>query len=167
MGSSVTGKRLFLISSSSHLYIIVIAPRLLVLCPSSICFCYRNFATDPIYFHFCFSSQGKRSCRADVWSFAVTVWEIFLNCKEIPYADLTVAQVLENCGHCYQNETYIGGNGQPDDNNDQRNHHRILSQPDHCPDDLYRVMKKCWSTRIEDRPQFAEIHLYLERLALD
>ncbi|XP_060832815.1 discoidin domain-containing receptor 2-like isoform X1 [Bombus pascuorum] len=110
---------------------------------------------------------GKRSCRADVWSFAVTIWEIFLNCKEIPYADLTVAQVLENCGRCYQNETYIGGNGQPDDNNDQRNHHRILSQPDHCPDDLYRIMKKCWSTRIEDRPQFAEIHLYLERLALD
>ncbi|KAK1118518.1 hypothetical protein K0M31_014828 [Melipona bicolor] len=111
---------------------------------------------------------GKRSCRADVWSFATTVWEIFLNCKEIPYADLTVAQVLENCGHCYQSETYCtDGNRRYDDNDDEKSQRRISSRPDHCPDDLYDVMKKCWSTRIEDRPNFEEIHQYLKRLAHD
>ncbi|KOX78499.1 Epithelial discoidin domain-containing receptor 1 [Melipona quadrifasciata] len=111
---------------------------------------------------------GKRSCRADVWSFATTVWEIFLNCKEIPYADLTVAQVLENCGHCYRSETYCADdNRRYDDNDDEKSQRRISSRPDHCPDDLYNVMKKCWSTRIEDRPNFEEIHQYLKRLAHD
>ncbi|XP_076764244.1 discoidin domain-containing receptor tyrosine kinase B [Xylocopa sonorina] len=95
---------------------------------------------------------GKRSCKADVWSFAITVWEIFLNCKELPYADLTVAQVLENYDRWYRS-----GKSQP----------QILSQPDRCPNDLYRVMNKCWSKQNEDRPSFEEIYLYLERLALD
>lgn len=116
-------------------------------------------------FSFSSVSQGKRSCRADVWSFAVTIWEIFRNCKEIPYADLTVAQVLENYGHWYQKETCI--NKEHDDNNDKRNQPRIPSQSDHCPDNLYRIMKKCWSTRVEERPSFEEIHLYLEKLAFD
>lgn len=119
-----------------------------------------------MFFFFFFSvSQGKRSCRADVWSFAVTIWEIFRNCKEIPYADLTVAQVLENYGHWYQKETCI--DKEHDDNNDKRNQPRIPSQSDHCPDNLYRIMKKCWSTRVEERPSFEEIHLYLEKLAFD
>lgn len=108
---------------------------------------------------------GKRSCRADVWSFAVTIWEIFRNCKEIPYADLTVAQILENYGHWYQRETSI--DKEYDDNNDKRNQPRIPSQSDHCPDNLYRIMKKCWSTRVEERPSFEEIHLYLEKLTFD
>lgn len=109
--------------------------------------------------------QGKRSCRADVWSFAVTIWEIFQNCKEIPYADLTVTQILENYGHWYQRETSI--DKEYDDNNDKRNQLRIPSQSNHCPDNLYRIMKKCWSTRVEERPSFEEIHLYLEKLAFD
>ena len=88
-----------------------------------------------------------------------------------------MAQVLENCGHCYQSETYCAdGNRRyddddndddDDDDDDEKSQRRTPSRPDHCPDDLYNVMKKCWSTRIEDRPSFEEIHQYLERLALD
>ncbi|KOC61458.1 Discoidin domain-containing receptor 2, partial [Habropoda laboriosa] len=109
---------------------------------------------------------GKRSCRADIWSFAVTVWEILLDCKETPYPDLTVTQVLENCGRWYQSESYDVGTSGWDDTNDQTNQPRILLQPDRCPDDLYRIMNKCWSKRIEDRPTFEQIHLFLERLTL-
>ncbi|XP_053970588.1 uncharacterized protein LOC128872175 isoform X1 [Hylaeus volcanicus] len=107
---------------------------------------------------------SKRSCQADVWSFAVTVWEIFMNCEEMPYADLTAEQVLENCGRWYQSEACIvNGIG----NNDERNQFRVLARPNRCSDDLYRMMNKCWSKRTESRPTFEEIYLYLERLALD
>ncbi|XP_076248235.1 discoidin domain-containing receptor 2-like [Calliopsis andreniformis] len=107
---------------------------------------------------------SKRGCPADVWSFAVTIWEIFMHCNEIPYSNLTAEQVLENCGRWYASEAClangIGGN-------EEKNQPRVLSQPSHCSDDLYRLMNKCWSKRIEDRPTFEEIYIYLERLALD
>lgn len=109
---------------------------------------------------------SKRTCRADVWSFAVTVWEILLDCKEIPYPDLTVTQVLENCGRWYQSESSDVAPSDCNNINDQTDHPRILPRPDRCPDDLYRMMNKCWSNRIEDRPTFEQIHLFLERLAL-
>lgn len=164
MGSSFIGQQYHFLFSLHSRFILV---RVLVY----FSFFYYSFDANPVYLlstYFLFLSQGKRSCRADVWSFATTVWEIFLNCKEIPYADLTVTQVLENCGHCYQSETYCAdGNRRYDDNDDEKSQRRILSRPDHCPDDLYNVMKKCWNTRIEDRPNFEEIHQYLKRLALD
>lgn len=171
MGSSIIGEQYLLsVLSSFHSHTRTCVPARIV------GFFHHSFDAKSglsgfLYF-FLFSSlflsQGKRSCRADVWSFATTVWEIFLNCKEIPYADLTVAQVLENCGHCYQSETYCAdGNRRYDDNDDEKSQRRVPSRPDHCPDDLYDVMKKCWRTRIEDRPNFEEIHQYLERLALD
>ncbi|XP_012140223.1 discoidin domain-containing receptor 2-like isoform X1 [Megachile rotundata] len=117
---------------------------------------------------------NKRSCRADVWSFAVTVWEICMDCKETPYAELTSEQVLENCGRWYQSESRTSRGSSEDvcDGEDNRikkeeNRPRVLSRPPHCSDDLYRVMNKCWSKRSENRPSFEEIYLYLERLALD
>lgn len=109
---------------------------------------------------------NERSCRADVWSFAVTAWEIFTSCKETPYLDLTAEQVLENCGRWYESEAGAG-NRTGDGVNDERNQPRVLSRPNRCSDDLYRVMNKCWSKKVVDRPTFEEIYLYLERLALD
>ena len=101
-----------------------------------------------------------------MWSFAVTAWEIFTNCKETPYLDLTAEQVLENCGRWYESEAGAG-NRTGDGVNDERNQPRVLSRPNRCSDDLYRVMNKCWSKNVVDRPTFEEIYLYLERLALD
>ncbi|XP_026671582.1 discoidin domain-containing receptor tyrosine kinase B-like [Ceratina calcarata] len=94
---------------------------------------------------------GTRSCRTDIWSFGVTVWEIFRNCAEIPYADLTETQVMENHGRWFR------GDDGP----------RILERPDICPEHLYSAITKCWSKRAEDRPSFEEIYLYLEKLSHD
>lgn len=136
----------------------------------------------PVLHSIIFSPKGKRSCQTDVWSFAVTVWEICMDCKETPYADLTSEQVLENYARWYENERHIGKennqdtSGDDDDNNKnnkngstkkKKNSPRILSQPIHCTDSLYLMMNKCWSKQTEDRPSFEEIYLYLERLALD
>ncbi|XP_015523678.2 discoidin domain-containing receptor 2 [Neodiprion lecontei] len=97
----------------------------------------------------------KQTCRSDVWSYAITVWEILMNCAEVPYADLTSEQVLENFSRWY----HCG----PTD----KNQPRILRQPVPCSRDLYHMMTKCWSKRADDRPTFEEIYLFLKRLSFD
>ncbi|KAL7299846.1 hypothetical protein TKK_0007180 [Trichogramma kaykai] len=101
--------------------------------------------------------MNKCTSESDVWSFAVTAWEIFGSCSELPFAELTSEQVLENCSRWYQSVN--GGN--------QQQLPRVLTQPSLCPRELYRVMSKCWSRRAEDRPTFHDIHLFLKRLAFD
>ncbi|OXU17697.1 hypothetical protein TSAR_002230 [Trichomalopsis sarcophagae] len=100
---------------------------------------------------------GKCSSQSDVWSYAVTAWEIFSSCSELPYAELTSEQVLENCSRWYQSTP----------NNNQQQLPRVLPQPSLCPRELYHMMSKCWSRRAEDRPNFEEIYLFLKRLTFD
>ncbi|XP_058799560.1 discoidin domain-containing receptor 2-like [Phymastichus coffea] len=114
--------------------------------------------------------MGKCSNASDVWSYAVTVWEIFTSCSEQPFAELTSEQVLENCSRWYQsnniNINASSGSSTSNINNNQPPP-RILTQPSLCPRELYRMMSKCWSRHTEDRPNFEEIYLFLKRLTFD
>ncbi|XP_034942255.1 epithelial discoidin domain-containing receptor 1-like isoform X2 [Chelonus insularis] len=96
---------------------------------------------------------GKRSCQADVWSYATTIWEIFTYCEDMPFSDMTSEQVLENCGNWYHSSS--------------QEKTRMLPQPALCSRDLYRMMTKCWSKRAEDRPSFEDIYVFLKRLTLN
>ncbi|XP_012279194.1 discoidin domain-containing receptor 2 [Orussus abietinus] len=98
---------------------------------------------------------GKQTCQADVWSYAVTVWEILTSCEDQPFADLTSEQVLENFSKWYHRGTT------------EKNQPRLPPQPSLCSRDLYHMMTKCWSRHAEDRPTFEEIHLFLKRLSFD
>lgn len=49
-------------------------------------------------------TQGKFTTKSDVWSFAVTLWEILTMAREQPYEDLTDEQVIENVSFIYHNE---------------------------------------------------------------
>ncbi|XP_033332108.2 discoidin domain-containing receptor 2 isoform X1 [Megalopta genalis] len=110
---------------------------------------------------------STRSCRADIWSFAVTIWEILTSCTEIPYSHLTSEQVLENHNRWYQGNADGNGTGTGNGliNVDEKYQPRVLPRPNYCSDDLYRVMNECWSKRTEDRPTFEEMNRYLEKLA--
>ncbi|KYN06614.1 Discoidin domain-containing receptor 2 [Cyphomyrmex costatus] len=99
----------------------------------------------------------KQSCQSDVWSYGVTVWEVLTRCEDVPYADMTSEQVLENCGLWYSAL----------DNGSKKKCPRILEQPMLCTDDLYRLMLRCWCKLAEDRPSFQEIYCYLKKLTLD
>lgn len=48
--------------------------------------------------------QGKFSSKSDVWSFAITLWEILTYAREQPYENLSDEKVIENCGHIYQDD---------------------------------------------------------------
>ncbi|XP_021918994.1 discoidin domain-containing receptor 2-like [Zootermopsis nevadensis] len=90
---------------------------------------------------------GKQSTKSDVWSFAVTLWEILMLCGQQPFAELTSEQVVENCNHWYQNDGL----------------QRYLSRPPSCPREIYDLMGECWKRHEADRPRFGEIHLFLQR----
>ncbi len=91
--------------------------------------------------------QGKFSSKSDVWSFGVTLWEVLTFCREQPYEDLTDEQVIENCTHFYHND----------------NAQMYLHQPPGCPKEIYDLMRECYNTEAESRPNFHEIHMFLLR----
>uniref|UniRef100_A0A1B0BLF5 Serine-threonine/tyrosine-protein kinase catalytic domain-containing protein n=1 Tax=Glossina palpalis gambiensis TaxID=67801 RepID=A0A1B0BLF5_9MUSC len=60
------------------------------------------------------NTMGKFTSKSDVWSFAVTLWEILTFAREQPYEYLTNAKVIENIGHMYRdNNQYLSQTQKP------------------------------------------------------
>uniref|UniRef100_A0A1I8GQC0 Protein kinase domain-containing protein n=1 Tax=Macrostomum lignano TaxID=282301 RepID=A0A1I8GQC0_9PLAT len=91
--------------------------------------------------------HGRFSCRSDVWSFAVTLWEMLTFCREQPFAHLTDQQVVANCQHVM----LCNGAAQ------------ALPRPPRCPRELFDLMSECWQRDEACRPRFREVHLFLQR----
>ncbi|XP_055335639.1 discoidin domain-containing receptor 2-like [Paramacrobiotus metropolitanus] len=91
--------------------------------------------------------MGKFTTKSDVWSFAVTLWEILTFAREQPFEELNDEQVIENAGSCYQGDKKT----------------ILLAQPHLCPKEIYDLMRECWQKQEENRPNFREIHLFLQR----
>eukprot|EP00049_Salpingoeca_infusionum_P022354 m.6267 g.6267 ORF g.6267 m.6267 type:complete len:1041 (+) comp5142_c0_seq1:166-3288(+) len=90
--------------------------------PESICFC-------------------KFTHKSDVWSFAVTTWEIFMRGKK-PFIGLRGKDVVQLVIH--QNQR--------------------LERPPEMPLDVMNLLNKCWAYEPDDRPSFAEVYSELELL---
>ncbi|XP_063215525.1 discoidin domain-containing receptor tyrosine kinase B [Bacillus rossius redtenbacheri] len=90
---------------------------------------------------------GKFTTKSDVWSFAVTLWEILTFAREQPFEDLSDVKIVENATHFYQDD------GQQ----------MFLPIPISCPREIYDLMCECWQRNESDRPNFREIHLFLQR----
>ncbi|KAG8244424.1 DNA damage responsive protein [Homalodisca vitripennis] len=90
---------------------------------------------------------GKFSSKSDVWSFAVTLWEILTFAREQPYEELGDDKVIDNLSHFYQND----------------GKQKYLPQPFNCPKEIYDLMCECWQRNEPERPNFREIHLFLQR----
>lgn len=52
------------------------------------------------------TSQGKFTTKSDVWSFAVTLWEVLTFARDQPFDGLTDEQVIENAGHYYRDDNH-------------------------------------------------------------
>ena len=87
---------------------------------------------------------GKFSEKTDVWAFAVTVWEVFMFAREQPYDEMTDQEIIDDA---------IKG---PD--------RKLLPRPEHCPVEVYEVMKRCWVDEPSERTKFNEVHSLLEAI---
>ncbi|EAT39464.1 AAEL008732-PA [Aedes aegypti] len=75
-------------------------------------------------------NYGTFSHASDVWSFGVTMWEMY-SLGAPPYQDMKGVDVIK-----------LIENGQR------------LSQPDLCPENVFEVMKNCWNYNPKSRPTF-------------
>lgn len=90
--------------------------------------------------------QGKYTTKSDVWSFAVTLWEILTLARETPYQELADAEVMQNLSHLHhENGLFV-----------------FLPRPP-CTKDIFDLMLECWRKHETERPTFREIHLFLQR----
>ncbi|XP_018375817.1 PREDICTED: discoidin domain-containing receptor 2-like isoform X1 [Trachymyrmex cornetzi] len=91
--------------------------------------------------------MGRHTCKGDVWAFAVTLWEILTFAREQPFEEFPDHRIVENATYFYQE--------------DERR--MILPLPKNCPKEIYDLMRECWQRNDVDRPNFREIHLFLQR----
>lgn len=79
--------------------------------------------------------------KCDVWSFGVTVWEIF-SFGALPYAGMATREVVDAVLQGVR-----------------------LAKPDGCPDDIFtQIILPCLQANPEDRPTFRELYHKLESL---
>nr|XP_027200288.1 tyrosine kinase receptor Cad96Ca-like [Dermatophagoides pteronyssinus] len=87
-------------------------------------------------------TMGIFSIKSDVWAFGITLWEI-VTLGSTPYIGMSAPEVIN----------YIRqGN--------------ICSQPVHCNDHLYDLMKSCWAYKADDRFTFTQIKYHLMKMLL-
>ena len=90
------------------------------------------------------SFKGKFSVKSDVWSYGVTMWEIFTVCKQRPYQGWTDRAVIRDA---MKEENRI-----------------LLEQTEHCSDEVYTIMKSCWKHNPHNRSNFNYLYSQLYNL---
>nr|XP_020478131.1 tyrosine-protein kinase Fer isoform X2 [Monopterus albus] len=78
-------------------------------------------------------NYGRYSSESDVWSYGILLWETF-SLGMCPYPGMTNQQAREQVEKGYR-----------------------MACPQRCPDDMYKVMQRCWQYNPEDRPKFSEL----------
>ncbi|XP_067649880.1 uncharacterized protein [Haliotis asinina] len=81
----------------------------------------------------CLRSFKDASEKSDVWSYGVTIWEIF-SMGETPYSDIRGRDIPEKVKGGYR-----------------------LSRPEYAEDIHYRMMQDCWSESPKKRPTFSTV----------
>ena len=97
----------------------------------------RGRAMLPIRWMATESFYGRFSEKTDIWSFGVTMWEIFMLTKTQPYEELDDQEMIQDA---------IRGASR-----------RLLNRPEACPMEVYQVMLRCWEYSPEDRATFEEV----------
>uniref|UniRef100_A0A8B9ZIG0 Tyrosine-protein kinase n=1 Tax=Anas platyrhynchos TaxID=8839 RepID=A0A8B9ZIG0_ANAPL len=79
-------------------------------------------------------NYGRYSSESDVWSFGILLWEAF-SLGAVPYANLSNQQTREAVEQGVR-----------------------LEPPELCPEELYRLMQRCWDYDPRRRPSFSAVH---------
>ncbi|XP_036888278.1 tyrosine-protein kinase Fer isoform X1 [Sturnira hondurensis] len=78
-------------------------------------------------------NYGRYSSESDVWSFGILLWETF-SLGVCPYPGMTNQQAREQVERGYR-----------------------MSAPQHCPEDIFKIMMRCWDYKPENRPKFGDL----------
>jgi hypothetical protein len=82
---------------------------------------------------------GKFSEKSDVWSYGITVWEIYSMGRDIPYAQFNDRDLIEDA---------LKGELRT-----------LLVKPTTCPQNVYDIIKRCcWEGNAEKRSRFIDIY---------
>ncbi|XP_035154028.3 tyrosine-protein kinase HCK isoform X1 [Callithrix jacchus] len=81
---------------------------------------------------------GSFTIKSDVWSFGVLLMEI-VTYGRIPYPGMSNPEVIRALERGYR-----------------------MPRPEHCPEELYSIMTRCWKNRPEERPTFEYIQSVLD-----
>ena len=85
--------------------------------------------------------------KTDVWSFGVTLWEIFTMARKRPFEHLSDSAAVDHiCQTCHVDGTPT-----------------LLPQPPIYGREIYQMMTSCWRSTDRLRPPFWEIHMFLKR----
>ncbi|XP_043474605.1 tyrosine-protein kinase Fer [Leptopilina heterotoma] len=84
---------------------------------------------------------GKYTSLCDVWSYGVLMWEIFSKGGS-PYHGMSNSQAREQIDKGYR-----------------------MPAPEGTPDEVYRLMSRCWEYDPENRPHFDQIYSIVETLS--
>eukprot|EP01134_Creolimax_fragrantissima_P007130 CFRG7130T1 len=76
----------------------------------------------------------KFSKYSDVWSFGVTMWEIFSNAESTPYTGQSIFSLLASLKRGER-----------------------LTMPEMCPQEAYDMMLECWADDLSSRPPFKQL----------
>lgn len=110
-------------------------------------------------FYVCFS--GKYTSLCDVWSYGILCWEIFSR-GGTPYSGLSNSKARERID--------AGNFGLKKINLVDDFFFIIfykgyrMPAPDNTPDEMYRLMLRCWEYSSENRPNFEQIYTVVETL---
>jgi len=88
--------------------------------------------------------QSIYTIRGDVWSFAVTVWEVLTLGSERPLSSLSDEQVVANSALARRGAVCA----RP-------------ARPPTCPPEMYDLLVECWNADEHRRPTFREIDMFL------
>ncbi|XP_066594620.1 tyrosine-protein kinase Fer isoform X1 [Prorops nasuta] len=84
---------------------------------------------------------GKYTSLCDVWSYGVLMWEIFSK-GGTPYSGMSNSQAREKIDSGYR-----------------------MPAPNGTPEEIYRLMLRCWEYEPEKRPHFDQIYTVVETLS--
>ncbi|XP_022919604.1 tyrosine-protein kinase Fer isoform X2 [Onthophagus taurus] len=83
---------------------------------------------------------GKYTSLCDVWSYGILCWEIFSR-GGTPYTGMSNSKARESIDAGYR-----------------------MPAPEHTPDEMYRLMLRCWEYQPENRPNFEQIYTVVDTL---
>jgi discoidin domain receptor family protein 2 len=87
------------------------------------------------------------SLQSDVWSFGVTLYELFTYARQRPYHTLTNEQLVQQLASLSQTQFSSVD--------------LHLSKPELCSKEVYDMMCECWQKDPLRRPLFADVHTFL------